>query len=165
MQTNIDSVVEGFVTVLLQDLLTPTGVPQYSSVLLRLPNTKLFLFTRQLLQYLSRTYFDYTIARDGPLWWEADSLRIGAAISLLITLFSLNDSRNEKILATLNQIIENGSGLENLSIQRICTRLSTHSNLYPNSLVNNLISKWGDKAYINHTPISAQESPSPTISI
>ena len=133
--------------------------PQYSNVLLRLPNTKLTLFIRQLLSYLSRTYFDYTIPRDGPRWWEADSLRVGAGISLLTAMFSLNEPENEKVQTTLRRIVENGSGLENLSIQRICSHIPTHSNLYINSLVNNLISKWGDKAYINHTPISAQESP------
>ena len=137
-----------------------TSTPQYSTVLLRLPNTKLTLFIRQLLLYLSRTYFDYTISRDGPRWWEADSLRVGAGITLLTTMLSLNDDQNEKIQITLRRIVENGSCLENLSIQRICSHIPIHSSLYTNSLVENLISKWGDKAYINHTPISAQESPS-----
>lgn len=137
---------------------------QYSSVLLRLPNTKLTLFIRQLLLYLSRTYFDYTISRDDPRWWEADSLRVGAGISLLTAMFSLNEPQNEKIQISLRRIVENGSVLENLSIQRICSHIPTHSSLYTNSLVNNLVSKWGDKAYINHTPISAQESSSSLLS-
>jgi hypothetical protein len=117
----------------------------------------MLLFIRQLLQYLSHTYFDYTVSREGSRWWEADASRVGAAITLLMTMFPTSSTEIEKMQKTFGHIIENGTGMENLSIQRACVRCATQSGFYTETLVENLVTKWGDQAYINHTPISVQE--------
>jgi len=148
-------VIEGLMPIFIEGLSNSNDV--FHGVPGRLPGTRLLLFIRQLLQYLSITYFDYTISREGPQWWEADTSRVGAAISLLMAMFPSSQVEVGKTQRIYGQIVENGTGLENLSIQRACVRCATQFGFYANTLVENLVTKWGDKAYINHTPISAQE--------
>ena len=124
-------------------------------VLERLRKASLLVFTKHLLQYLSSTYLNYTIAREGlARWWEADRSRVGAVAGILAQLYS-----HDKLSGILVDVIETG-GMDTLPIQRATTlALSTFPGDKLLSVVNYLISLWGDKLFINHTPVMVQEGP------
>jgi len=110
------------------------------------------VFTKHLLQYLSSTYLNYTISRDGARWWDADRSRVGAVAGVLSQLYN-----QDKLLDILVDVVQAG-GIDTLPIQRACSiSVSKVEGGQLNSMVNYLLAQWGDKLFVNHTPVMAQE--------
>lgn len=110
------------------------------------------MFTKHLLQYLSSTYLNYTISRDTPRWWDADRSRVGAVGGVLSQLYN-----QDKLSDILVDVVQAG-GIDTLPIQRACTlAISKFEGGQLNLMVNHLLAQWGDKLFINHTPVMAQE--------
>ena len=142
----VDAVIEGLFPHLLQNL------PVLASELARLRKTSLLVFTKHLLQYLSSTYLNYTISRDTARWWDADRSRVGAVAGVLSQLY--NQDKLSEILVDIAQ----AGGIDTLPIQRACTlAISKFEGEQLNSMVNHLLAQWGDKLFMNHTPVMAQE--------
>src|SRR5277367_2432006 len=142
----VAAVIEGLFPQMLHQL------PVLTNVLVPLRKTSLLVFTKHLLHYLSSTYLDYTISRDGARWWDADRTRVGAVAGVLSQLYS-----QDKLSGILVEVIQVG-GIDALPIQRASTLMVSQFNGGQlNSMVNYLLSLWGDKFSINHIPVMAQE--------
>lgn len=127
------------------------AIPVLAIALVRLRKTSLLVFTKHLLQYLSSTYLNYTISRDGARWWDADRSRVGAVAGVLSQLYN-----QDKLLDILVDVVQAG-GIDTLPIQRACTLAVSKFGGQLNSMVDYLLTQWGDKLVINHTPVMAQE--------
>jgi len=127
------------------------AIPVLAIALVRLRKTSLLVFTKRLLQYLSSTYLNYTISRDGARWWDADRSRVGAVAGVLSQLYN-----QDKLLDILVDVVQAG-GIDTLPIQRACTLAVSKFGGQLNSMVDYLLTQWGDKLVINHTPVMAQE--------
>jgi hypothetical protein len=104
------------------------------------------------LQHFSTKYFDYTISREGPRWWDSDRSRVGAVAGLLTEIFL---RKNTDILI---EVIKNR--VDSLSLQRACiTAISQLGRI--DEIVRYILATWTDKLYITHTPVVAQEGLSP----
>jgi hypothetical protein len=140
----LDVVVEGLFPRITGHLL------EFAQVITSLRRTAGIILAKSLLQYFSATYFDYTISREGPRWWDSDRSRIGAVANLLTTIFP------HKTTDILIQVIKNG--IETLSLQRACiTAISKLGRI--DEIVQYILATWTDKLYITHTPVVAQEGP------
>src|SRR5436305_8281293 len=105
----VDAVMEGLLPQLLNHL------SLLSKTLSRLRRTPVFIFTKQLLHYLSTMYFDYTTSRDKSQWWNADRSRVGAVAGLLYNIY-----KEDKLSDIFIDVIKNGSGFESIQMQRAC---------------------------------------------
>jgi hypothetical protein len=145
---NVGSVIEG----LLPDLLN--HIPLLSAVILNLRRTTTILFTRHLLSYLTSRFLDYTVSRTVPRWWDSDRSRVGAVASVLCELYS-----SQQLTSILVQVVQNTWGMDSLAIQRACIlAVASIGEQFLTSLTDYFLALWTDKGFINHTPISAQES-------
>lgn len=150
----VDAIIEGLFPQMLDALLV---LPK---ALMRLRKTSMLVFTKNLLQYLSSTYLDYTISRDGARWWDADRTRVGAVAGVLSQVYD-----HGKLSGILVEVIQ-GGGVDTLPIQRACTlAVSQINGGQLHSMVTYLLSLWGDKVFINHTPVMVQEGLQPCDSL
>lgn len=121
---------------------------EFAQVITSLRRTAGIILAKALLQHFSATYFDYTISREGPRWWDSDRSRIGAVAGLLTEIFP---RKNTDILI---EVIK--TGLDSLSLQRACiTAISRLGRI--DEIVQYILATWTDKLYITHTPVVAQE--------
>jgi|SRR5579862_4099537 len=124
-----------------------------AEVLQKLPRTSNLLFAKQLLSYISKNYLDYSVSQDGARWWDTDRSRIGAVAHLLHALY-----QQQKLSDILTEVIKNSSSLNTLPIQRASIlAVSAIGSKHLDGLTEYFLALWGDKGYITHTPISAQE--------
>jgi telomere length regulation protein len=145
---------------LILDLVISALMPQVldklmllAEVLPKLRRTINLLFAKQLLVYLSNQYFNYSISREGPRWWDADCSRVGAVATILHDLY-----QQSKLSDILVEIMKSAASLITLQIQRASTlAISKIGSQQLVDVADHFISLWGDKGYITHTPISAQE--------
>jgi hypothetical protein len=140
-------VVEGLLPQLLNDL------SHLAKVLRPLRRTSVFIFTKHLFQYFSTMYFNYTISRDTPRWWDADRSRVGAVAGVLYEIY-----KEDKLADVFVDVVRSGSGVDTLPIQRACIlTLSNFSTAHLDKMVDDMLASWADKLFITHTPIMAQE--------
>jgi hypothetical protein len=126
-----------------------------ASVLNRFRRTTSILFAKQLLQYLSKTYLNFTISQEGYRWWDADRSRVGAVANIIYTLYKLDHQPD-----LLVNVIKAGS-ITSLPIQRACTLAVSKFGDPISSLLDTLLGLWADKFSITHTPVMVQEGMSP----
>lgn len=139
--------VEGLFPQLLNDL------SLLAKVLSRLRRTSIFNFTKYLFQYLSTKYFNYTISRETPRWWDADRFRLGAVAGVLYNIY-----KEDKMPDVFVDVVKIGSGVDILSIQRACILATSKlSGGYLDKVVDYLLESWADRLFITHTPIMVQE--------
>lgn len=144
----IDAVIEGLLPHIFDSL------PLLAITLNRLRRTSLLIFTKQLFQYLSTKYFNYTISRDDVRWWDADRTRVGAVAGILYDLYKL-----DKLPEILIDVVRTGNGLDSLPIQRACSLVVAKlGEGQLNPVVDLILASWADKLFITHTPVMAQES-------
>jgi hypothetical protein len=150
----VDAVVEGLLPRLLNNL------SLLAKVLGRLRRTSMIIFTKHLFQCLSTKYFNYTISRDSPRWWDADRSRVGAVANILENIY-----KEDNISDAFVEVVKNGSSVDSLSIQRACILTVTKlGGAHLDKMVDYTLASWADRLFITHTPIMAQECTSPHIS-
>ena len=148
----VDAVVEGLLPQLLNDL------SLLAKVLSRLRRTSILIFTKHLFQYLSTKYFNYTISRDTPRWWDADRSRVGAVASVLDNIY-----KEDNMSDVFVDVVKSGSGVDALSIQRACIlTVSKLGGAHLDKMVDYMLASWADRLFITHTPIMAQECITPS---
>lgn len=143
----LDAVIEGLFPNVLNDL------SHLAKVLSRLRRTALLIFTKQLFQYLSIKYFNYTTSRDSVRWWDADCSRVGAVAGVLYDIY-----KDDKLPDVFVELVKSGSGVDSLPVQRACIlAVSKFGGDWLDSMVEYNLATWADKLFITHTPVMAQE--------
>ena len=124
---------------------------EFATVITHLRRTSAIILTKSVLQYLSTTYLDYPMPREGARWWDSDRARVGAVAGVLYDIF--NTDKNAQLLLG---VVKGSTGIDSLPIQRACILAISQVGRI-DDVIQNILATWSDKVYIKHTPVIAQE--------